>query len=95
MPNERVQTEVIPLDNYCLVGYHCSPLGSLSMAKSTDSKVGFPTLVLKIKKQFRIDSTCVNSATSDILKAWFQKLEILAIKPENRWNIDKARIIKG
>jgi 4-hydroxybenzoate polyprenyltransferase len=55
-------------------------------------------LVLKTKKQFRIDSARVNSVTSDILKAWFQKLEIpaiKAIKPENRWNIDKAGIIKG
>ena len=43
--------------------------------------------VLKTKKQFRIDSACVNSATSNIIKAWFQKLEILtvkAIKAENR-----------
>jgi 4-hydroxybenzoate polyprenyltransferase len=54
--------------------------------------------VLKTKKQFRIDSACVNNVTSDILKAWFQKLKILvikAIKPENRWNIDKTGIIKG
>jgi 4-hydroxybenzoate polyprenyltransferase len=54
--------------------------------------------VLKTKKQFKIDSVRVNSVTSDILKAWFQKLEILAIKAiklENRWNIDEARIIKG
>ena len=36
-------------------------------------------LVLKTKKQFRIDSARVNSATSDILEAWFQKLEIPAI----------------
>ena len=43
MPKEHVQTDVIPLDNYCLVGYHCSLLGSLCIAKSTDSKVGFPT----------------------------------------------------
>ena len=43
--------------------------------------------VLKTKKQFKIDSARVNSATSDIIKAWFQKLEIpaiKAIKPENR-----------
>jgi 4-hydroxybenzoate polyprenyltransferase len=43
--------------------------------------------VLKTKKQFRIDSARVNGVTSDILKAWFQKLEIPAIKaiqPENR-----------
>ena len=44
-PNVRVQTEVIPLDNYCFVGYQCSLLGSLCMAKSTDSKVGFPTFM--------------------------------------------------
>jgi hypothetical protein len=55
-------------------------------------------LVLKTKKQFRIDSTRINSATSDVIKQWFQKLEVPAIKtikPENRWNIDEARIIKG
>ena len=54
--------------------------------------------VLKTKKQFRIDSARVNGATSDILKAWFQKLEIpaiKAIKPENRWNMDEAGIMEG
>ena len=54
--------------------------------------------VLKTKKQFKIDSICVNGATSDIIKGWFQKLEvpaIKAIKPENRWNIDEAGIIEG
>jgi 4-hydroxybenzoate polyprenyltransferase len=54
--------------------------------------------VLKTKKQLRIDPACVNSAIFDILKAWFQKLKIpaiKAIKPENRWNMDKAGIIKG
>jgi hypothetical protein len=43
--------------------------------------------VLKTKKQFRINSARDNSATSDIIKAWFRKLEvpaIKAIKPENR-----------
>ena len=34
----------------------------------------------KTKKQFRIDIMRVNSATSNIIKAWFQKLEIPAIK---------------
>ena len=54
--------------------------------------------VLKTKKQFRIDSARVNGVTSDILKAWFQKLKILAIeaiKPENRWNMDEAGIMEG
>jgi hypothetical protein len=35
---------------------------------------------------------------SEIIKPWFQKLEVplvKAIKPENRWNIDKAGIIEG
>ena len=54
--------------------------------------------ILKTKKQFRIDFAYVNSATSNIIKAQFQKLEILAIKAikaKNRQNIDKARIIEG
>jgi hypothetical protein len=54
--------------------------------------------ILKTKKQFRIDSARINSATSHILKTWFQKLEIpaiKAIKPENRYNMDETRIIKG
>jgi 4-hydroxybenzoate polyprenyltransferase len=54
--------------------------------------------VLKTKKQFRIDSVRVNGATSDIIKGWFQKLEvpaIKAIKPENRWNMDEAGIMEG
>jgi 4-hydroxybenzoate polyprenyltransferase len=54
--------------------------------------------VLKTKKQYRIDSIRVNSATTDIIKSWFQKLEvpvIKAIKAENRWNIDEAGIIEG
>ena len=40
----------------------------------------------------------INSVTSDILKAWFQKLkvpDIKAIKPENRWNMDETGIIEG
>jgi 4-hydroxybenzoate polyprenyltransferase len=54
--------------------------------------------ILKTKKEFRIDLACVNEATSDIIKPWFQKLdipEIKAILPENRWNIDEAGIMEG
>jgi hypothetical protein len=36
--------------------------------------------ILKTKKQFKIDFARVNKATSNILKNWFRKLEILAIK---------------
>jgi hypothetical protein len=42
--------------------------------------------ILRTKKQLLIDSVRVNNATSDIIKPWFQKLEvpaIKAIKPEN------------
>lgn len=54
--------------------------------------------VLKTKKQHRIDSVRVNGATTEIIKPWFQKLEISAIKlikPENRWNMDEAGIMEG
>ena len=70
MPKERVQTEVIPLDNYCLVGYHGILLGSLCMAKSTDSKVGFPTILyyrlFTETVQYNIadqNSTCLQSGS--------------------------------
>jgi hypothetical protein len=41
---------------------------------------------------------CVNGAMTEVIKPWFQKLEISAIKsikPENRWNIDEASIMEG
>jgi hypothetical protein len=40
----------------------------------------------------------VNSATTEIIKPWFQKLEvpvIKVIKPENCWNMNKAGIIES
>ena len=40
----------------------------------------------------------MNGATSEIIKPWFQKLEVpsvKAIKPENHWNMDEASIIEG
>jgi hypothetical protein len=54
--------------------------------------------ILRTKKQLLIDSVRVNGAISDIIKLWFQKLEvpvIKGIKPENHWNIDEAGIIEG
>jgi hypothetical protein len=54
--------------------------------------------ILRTKKQLQIDSVRVNGATSDIIKPWFQKLEVptvKAIKPENRWNMDEAGIMEG
>jgi hypothetical protein len=40
----------------------------------------------------------VNGAIIEIIKPWFQKLEVPAIKvikPENRWNMDEAGIMEG
>lgn len=54
--------------------------------------------VLKTQRQYRIDSVRVNNATIDIIRPWFRKLEIpaiKAIKPENRWNMDEAGIMEG
>lgn len=54
--------------------------------------------ILKTKKQYRIDFMRVNGATTEIIKPWFQKLDLLAIriiKLENRWNIDEVGIIEG
>lgn len=36
--------------------------------------------ILSTKKQYSIDSVRVNNTTSDVIKLWFQKLEIPAIK---------------
>ena len=55
-------------------------------------------LIFKTKRQFHIDSARVNSATTEIIRKWFQKLTlsyIKTIKPENRWNMDEAGIMKG
>ena len=54
--------------------------------------------VLRTKKQLRIDSARINGATTDIITAWFHKLElpeVKAIKPSNRWNMDEAGIMEG
>ena len=43
--------------------------------------------ILKTKRHLRINSICVNGTISEIIKSWFQKLEVpsvKAIKPENR-----------
>jgi 4-hydroxybenzoate polyprenyltransferase len=53
---------------------------------------------LKTKRARNIDSQRVNGATAAIIRAWFQRLlipEIRAIKPENRYNMDEAGIMKG
>ena len=54
--------------------------------------------VLKTQRQYRIDSVRVNSATTDIIRPWFQYLEVPAIKdikPANRWNMDEAGLMEG
>ena len=54
--------------------------------------------ILRTKKQLRINSVRVDSATTEIIKKWQPKLAtpaIEAIKPDNRYNIDEARIMEG
>jgi 4-hydroxybenzoate polyprenyltransferase len=54
--------------------------------------------ILRTKKARNIDSTRVNNATTAIIKSWFSRLSvpaILAIKPENRWNMDESGIMEG
>jgi hypothetical protein len=54
--------------------------------------------ILKTKKQFYIDFARVNSVTTEVIKKWWPRLlplAVKAIKGENRYNINKARIIKG
>jgi 4-hydroxybenzoate polyprenyltransferase len=54
--------------------------------------------ILKTKRFRNIDSQRVNSATTPIIKAWFQLLllpQIQAIKPEHRYNMDESGIMEG
>ena len=54
--------------------------------------------ILKTKRQFYIDSARVNGATTEVIKKWWPKLAIpaiKAIKPDNRYNMDKAGIMEG
>jgi hypothetical protein len=54
--------------------------------------------ILKTKKQFQIDSSYVNGATTEVIKKWWEHLtlpRIKAIKPENHWNMDEAGIMEG
>jgi len=53
---------------------------------------------IRTKKHTTIDSQCVNGATTEVIKPWFQHLhlpEIQAIKPENRYNMDESGIMEG
>ena len=54
--------------------------------------------VLKTKRQIYVDSIRVNYARSEVIRPWFQKLDIPAIRaiPANqRWNIDETGVIEG
>jgi len=54
--------------------------------------------ILRTKKQLHIDSLRVNGATTEIIKKWWPKLAIpaiKAIKPDNRYNMDEAGIMEG
>ena len=54
--------------------------------------------ILKTKKQIYVDSVRVNCACSEVIRPWFQKLEIPAIKAipaSQRWNMDETGIMEG
>jgi hypothetical protein len=54
--------------------------------------------ILQTKRARNIDSVRVNGATTQVIKDWFQRLNIPAIssiKPENRWNMDESGIMEG
>ena len=54
--------------------------------------------ILQTKRARNIDSVRVNSATTAIIKSWFQRLVIpviTTIKPENRYNMDESSIMEG
>jgi 4-hydroxybenzoate polyprenyltransferase len=54
--------------------------------------------ILRTKRARNIDSARVNSATTTIIKSWFQRLVIpviATIKPENRYNMDESGIMEG
>ena len=54
--------------------------------------------ILRTKRARNIDSIRVNSATTTIIKSWFQRLVIpviTTIKPENRYNMDESSIMEG
>ena len=54
--------------------------------------------VLKTKRQIYVDSIRVNCARSEVIRPWFQKLDIPAVRaiPANqRWNMDETGIMEG
>ena len=54
--------------------------------------------VLKTKKQIYVDSVRVNNACSKVIRPWFQKLDVPAIRAipaSQRWNMDETGIIEG
>ena len=54
--------------------------------------------VLKTKRQIYVDSVRINAACTKVIRPWFQKLEIPAIKAipaSQRWNMDETSIMEG
>ncbi|KAF7920907.1 hypothetical protein EAE99_007759 [Botrytis elliptica] len=53
---------------------------------------------IRTKRQIRIDNQCISNAITEIISKFFKKLNlpaIIYIKPENRWNMNEAGIMKG
>ena len=54
--------------------------------------------ILKTKRQIYVDSVRVNNACSEVIRPWFQKLDIPAIRAipaSQRWNMDETGVMKG
>jgi hypothetical protein len=54
--------------------------------------------ILRTKKQVLIDSVRVNGATSEVIRAWFRKLDVPEVRDiliDNRWNMDEVGIMEG
>jgi len=54
--------------------------------------------ILKTKRQIYVDSVRVNNACSEVIRPWFQKLEIPAIRAipaSQRWNMNETGIMEG
>lgn len=53
---------------------------------------------IKVIRKRAIDFRRINGAQPEVIRAWFQRLQIpavKAIKPENRWDFDEAGIMEG
>ncbi|KAL8330663.1 hypothetical protein RB593_001588 [Gaeumannomyces tritici] len=54
--------------------------------------------ILKTQRARRIENARVNGASTEVIRAWWPRLEVpavKAIKPENRYNLDECGLMEG